>query len=151
VLRELVERAVAVKARVVGADPAEIAGDTTGELGRLVLNYGHTLAHAIEQVEDYTWRHGDAVAVGLVFAAHVGRLTGRLDDATCQRHAAVLHALGLPTSYDPAAWPVLRAAMSADKKARADRLRLVVLDGLARPGLLDDPPEDLLRAAYAAM
>jgi 3-dehydroquinate synthase len=151
VLRELVERAIAVKARVVGADPYEIAGDMTGELGRLALNYGHTLAHAIERVEDYTWRHGDAVAVGLVFAAHVGRLAGRLDDATCARHASVLRSLGLPTTYDPFGWPALRAAMSADKKARADRLRLVVLDGLARPGLLDDPPEDLLAVAYAAM
>ena len=138
--RELVERAIAVKAAVV-------ADDLTEQGGRETLNYGHTLGHAIEKVEDYRWRHGAAVSVGLVFVAELGRLAGRLDDATALRHRAVLESLGLPTSY-AGEWPRLLAAMRIDKKSRADRLRFVVLDALARPRILDDPDPGLLVAAY---
>ncbi|BCB74263.1 3-dehydroquinate synthase [Phytohabitans flavus] len=140
-LRELVERAIQVKADVVGADLRE------GGL-REVLNYGHTLAHAIEKVEGYTWRHGHAVSVGLVYAAALGRLAGRLDEATAKRHRSVLAALGLPTAYPARAWPDLLATMRVDKKARGSRLRFVVLDGLAKPSILDGPSDELLRAAY---
>jgi 3-dehydroquinate synthase len=140
--KELVERAVRMKARVVSADFRE-AGL------REILNYGHTLGHAIECAEDYTFRHGDAVAIGMVFAATVGRLAGRLDGETAARHASILAAVGLPTAYRTGAWPELRSIMTVDKKARGARLRLVVLDGLARPGVLNDPPEELLAEAYA--
>ncbi|MPZ25537.1 MAG: 3-dehydroquinate synthase [Micromonosporaceae bacterium] len=141
VLRELVERAVRVKAEVVSADLRE-AGP------REVLNYGHTLAHAIEQVAGYRTRHGEAVAVGLVFAAALARLAGRLDPPTARRHASVLSGLGLPIRT-ATPWPPLRAAMTVDKKARGPRLRFVVLDGLARPSILDEPAEQLLAQAYA--
>jgi 3-dehydroquinate synthase len=140
--RELVERAIAMKAAVVSADLRE-AGQ------REMLNYGHTLGHAIERAEQYTMRHGEAVAIGMTYAAEVGRLAGRLDDPTARRHREILAAVGLPTRYQAGAWPALRATMAVDKKARAARLRLVVLDGLARPGILDDPPEELLEQAYA--
>jgi 3-dehydroquinate synthase len=141
VARELVERAIRVKARVVSADLRE-AGV------REILNYGHTLAHAIEQVEGYGVRHGHAVSVGLAYAAALARLAGRLDPPTADRHAAVLRALGLPTSYPADAWPRLRAAMRVDKKARGSTLRFVVLDGLGRPATLDGPPDELLARAY---
>ena len=140
--RELVERAVRMKAAVVSADLRE-AGP------REVLNYGHTLGHAIERTEHYRLRHGEAVAIGMVYAAAVARLAGRLDAATADRHRRVLAAVGLPVSYPAGAWPRLREAMAVDKKARGARLRLVVLDGLARPAILDDPPEELLEQAYA--
>jgi 3-dehydroquinate synthase len=140
--RELVERAVRMKAAVVSADLRE-AGP------REMLNYGHTLGHAIERTEHYRLRHGEAVAIGMVYAAAVARLTGRLDAATADRHRRVLAAVGLPVSYPAGAWPRLREAMAVDKKARGARLRLVVLDGLARPAILDDPPEELLEQAYA--
>src|SRR5690606_37632283 len=94
------------------------------------------------------WRHGDAVAVGMVFAAELGRLAGRLDDATADRHRAVLTAVGLPVSYRGASWSELLATMRVDKKARGDLLRFVVLDGLARPTVLDGPDPQLLAAAY---
>jgi 3-dehydroquinate synthase len=142
VLPELVARAVRVKARVVSADLWESGP-------REVLNYGHTLAHAIELVEGYRIRHGHAVAIGLVYAAALARLAGRLDRRTADRHPDLLAALGLPTSYRADAWPRLRAAMRLDKKARSGRLRFVVLDGLARPAILDGPPEELLARAYA--
>ncbi|MDQ4104316.1 MAG: 3-dehydroquinate synthase, partial [Actinomycetota bacterium] len=89
VLEELVGRAIRVKADVVAADLKE------SHL-REVLNYGHTLGHALERREGYRWRHGAAVSVGMVFAAELARLAGRLDDATAQRHRAVLSSIGLP-------------------------------------------------------
>jgi 3-dehydroquinate synthase len=142
VLPELIRRAVTVKAEVVAADEKE------SQL-REILNYGHTLGHAIERREHYQWRHGAAVSVGLVFAAELGRLTGRLDDATADRHRAILTSLGLPVSYDAGALPELLQIMAADKKTRAGVLRFVVLDGLARPGRLEGPDPSLLAAAYA--
>ncbi len=138
--RELVERAIAVKAAVVG-------DDLTEQGGREVLNYGHTLGHAIEKVEKYSWRHGAAVSVGLVFAAELGRLAGRLDDATAERHAAVLASVGLPVQYD-GDWQRLHAAMAVDKKSRGSRLRFVVLDALGKARMLEDPDPSLLVAAY---
>jgi len=143
-VRELVERSVRVKADVVSADLRE-AGQ------REMLNYGHTLGHAIEKVERYRWRHGAAVSVGLTYAAELGRLAGRLDDATAERHRDILAALGLPVSYDGNAWPQLHAAMKVDKKARGDVLRFVVLDALARPAILEGPDPSLLVAAYSAV
>ncbi|WBB71565.1 3-dehydroquinate synthase [Micromonospora sp. WMMD1128] len=141
VVRELVERAVRVKADVVGGDLRESGV-------REVLNYGHTLAHAIEKVEGYRWRHGHAVAVGLVYAATLARLAGRLDADDARQHRRVLAALDLPTGYRADAWPELLAAMRVDKKARGSRLRFVVLDGLARPAMLEGPPDELLAEAY---
>lgn len=142
VLPELIRRSIAVKATVVAADERE------SEL-REILNYGHTLAHAIERREQYRWRHGAAVSVGLVFAAELGRLAGRLDEATAARHRQVLTALGLPVSYDADALSDLLGYMAGDKKTRSGVLRFVVLDGLAKPGRLEGPDPALLAAAYA--
>jgi len=142
VLPELIRRAIAVKATVVAADEKESAL-------REILNYGHTLAHAIERRERYRWRHGAAVSVGLVFAAELARLAGRLDAATVQRHRDVLMALGLPVSYDADALPDLLGYLAGDKKTRSGGLRFVVLDGLAKPGRLEGPDPALLAAAYA--
>ncbi|OBF26687.1 3-dehydroquinate synthase [Mycobacterium sp. ACS1612] len=142
VLPELIRRAVAVKAEVVAADEKE------SQL-REILNYGHTLAHAIERRERYQWRHGAAVSVGLVFAAELGRLAGRLDDDTANRHRSILASLGLPVSYDADALPQLLEYMAGDKKTRAGVLRFVVLDGLAKPGRLEGPDPSLVAAAYA--
>ncbi|HEU4489262.1 MAG TPA: 3-dehydroquinate synthase [Jiangellales bacterium] len=141
VTRELVERAIRFKADVVGEDLRE-AGR------REVLNYGHTLGHAIELAEHYRWRHGAAVSVGMVFAAQLGRLAGRLDDEAADRHAQVLSSLGLPTTYH-GAWPRLLDAMRRDKKARGALLRFVVLEGIGRPTVLEGPDPMLLAAAYA--
>ncbi|NUP28110.1 MAG: 3-dehydroquinate synthase [Nocardia sp.] len=144
VLPELIRRAVAVKAEVVAADLKESAL-------REILNYGHTLGHAIERRERYRWRHGAAVSVGLVFAAELGRLAGRLDDATADRHRSILESVGLPTTYDPDALPQLLESMQTDKKTRSGVLRFVVLDGLGKPGRLEGPDPALLAAAYSAV
>jgi 3-dehydroquinate synthase len=142
VLTELIERSVRVKARVVGEDLTE-------QGLREILNYGHTLGHAIELVERYQLRHGAAVAVGMVFAAELGRLGGKLDDAVVDRHREILSAVGLPTTYRGDRWDQLLAAMRRDKKARGDLLRFVVLDDVAKPVRLEGPDPTLLAAAYA--
>ncbi|MET4096584.1 3-dehydroquinate synthase [Arthrobacter sp. UYCu712] len=140
-VRELIERAITVKAKVVSADLKE-----TGQ--REILNYGHTLGHAIELVERYSWRHGAAVSVGMMFAAELARSVGRLSDADADRHRTILESLGLPISYRRDRWQALLDGMRRDKKSRGDLLRFVVLDGVARPGILDVPDTSLLFAAY---
>jgi 3-dehydroquinate synthase len=150
VLRELVERAVRVKAAVVADDLTETRG-SAGHPGREILNYGHTMGHAIEQASDYALRHGEAVAVGSVFAAELARTVGILEDSVADRHRTVLTRVGLPTTWRGASYDDLRARMAVDKKSRGSRLRFVVLSGLGRPEILDGPGEDDLRAAYDVM
>lgn len=150
VQEELIRRAIAVKASVVSGDLRERT--SVGKVvGRELLNYGHTLGHAIERVEDYQWRHGEAISVGMAFVAELSRRLGRLDEATTRRHGDILRSVGLPTSYEQDAWPDLRAAMNLDKKTRGADLRLVVLDALADAAVLVAPDEDELAAAYAAI
>jgi 3-dehydroquinate synthase len=141
-VRELVERAVRVKADVVSQDLRESGL-------REILNYGHTFGHAVEQVERYQFRHGAAVSIGMVYVAELARLAGRLDEALVDRHRAVLGGLGLPTTYRGDRWPRLLEAMKRDKKTRGSLLRFVVLTGLARPSRLEGPDPALLQAAYA--
>src|SRR5207245_11695306 len=123
--------------------------DLTEQGGREVLTYGHTPGHAIERAERYRWRHGVAVSIGLVYAAALGRVLGRLDDATADRHRAVLESLGLPTRYRADAFASLLETKRIDKKARGNRIRFVVLDGLARPVTVEEPDPSLLAAAYS--
>jgi 3-dehydroquinate synthase len=140
--RELIERSIAMKADVVSRDLRE-------EGLREILNYGHTLGHAIEQTEAYRIPHGHAVSIGMVFAAALGRRAGRLDQATADRHRALLEQVGLPTRYAADALPRLLDVMRIDKKSRGDTVRFVVLDGLAKPGMLEGPAPELLEDAYA--
>jgi len=140
---ELIERAVRVKADAVGEDLYD-----TGR--REFLNYGHTLAHAIERVEDFGWRHGEAVAVGLVFAAELAGRAGLLPRAAVDRHRDLVTAMGLPTTY-AGDWDRLQAVMRVDKKARGASLRFVVLDGIGNPTILTDPDQAWLDAAWAAV
>ena len=146
VLAELVVRCAAVKAAVVGVDPAEAGA-------REILNYGHTCAHAIERVTGYAWRHGEAVAVGCVFAAEVARALGRLDPAVVALHRQALSAAGLPVSFEQGAgrFEELVRAMASDKKVRAGRIRMVLLDDVARPVRGVVPDETVLRAAHGAV
>jgi len=138
---ELIERSIKVKAEVVSSDLKESGL-------REILNYGHTLAHAIEKNERYEWRHGAAVAVGMHFAAELGRLAGRLDDTTADRHRTILESVGLPLSYRYDQWPKLLETMKVDKKSRGNLLRFIVLDGLGKPTVLEGPDPAVLLAAY---
>ncbi|MEV7308992.1 3-dehydroquinate synthase [Streptomyces microflavus] len=138
---ELIERSIRVKAEVVSSDLKESGL-------REILNYGHSLAHAIEKNERYKWRHGAAVSIGMVFAAELGRLAGRLDDATADRHRTVLESVGLPLAYRADQWPKLLENMKVDKKSRGNLLRFIVLDALGKPTVLEGPDPAVLLAAY---
>ena len=146
VLADLVTRSIAVKAAVVGEDLTE-AGL------REVLNYGHTYAHAIEKVTDYSWRHGEAVAVGCVFAAEIAHRNGSLSSDALALHRQSLEAVGLPTRFPEGEgrWEELKEAMMSDKKVRGGRLRLVLLDDIARPVRAQAPAESVLLSAHEAV
>ncbi|WP_111720133.1 3-dehydroquinate synthase [Homoserinimonas sp. OAct 916] len=139
--RRVVELAIAMKATVVGEDFTERGL-------REILNYGHTLGHAVEHAERYGWRHGAAVAVGMMYAAELARLTGRLSDEVVDRHRRILESLTLPTSYPVGRWQSLLATMQRDKKTRSGMLRFIVLDDVGKPTVLEGPDASLLFAAY---
>lgn len=147
---ELIRRAISVKAKVVSADLKEAtsAGDS---IGREVLNYGHTLGHAIERLADYQLRHGEAVSIGMVFAAQLSHHLGLIDADLVARHRAVLGAVGLPVSYRQGVWPQLRATMNLDKKTRGSSLRFVALTGLGRARMVTGPSEEALTTCYEAL
>ncbi|MGA4507404.1 3-dehydroquinate synthase [Propionibacteriaceae bacterium G1746] len=146
---ELVRRAVQVKASVVAGDLREATSVGT-KVGREALNYGHTLGHAIEKVDNFGWRHGEAICIGMVFAAELSQRALGLDPAVVAQHRELFTALGLPTTYQ-GDWADLRAAMSLDKKTRGNTLRFV---GITEPGtvaMIDDPDEALLEECYALL
>ena len=141
---EILTRSITVKAEVVSEDLTEKGR-------REILNYGHTLAHAIERHEKYTWRHGDAVAVGMVFAAELSHRAGHLSASLLARHRDILDSLALPSRYRDGQWGALREAMARDKKARGAMLRFVILDAVGAPTRLEGPSEALLEESYAAI
>jgi 3-dehydroquinate synthase len=143
-LEPLVARCVRAKATVVGADELD-------EGGRLVLNYGHTLGHALERLDAFAGRtHGEAIAVGMVFAARLSEATGRAPKGLVARHARLLSSLGFePDAPVPPTEDVL-AAMRMDKKYRGG-VRFVLLEDVGRPFVEDDVPEDVVRATLEAM
>ena len=141
---ELVERSVAVKAAVVSRDLKESGL-------REILNYGHTLGHAIERREKYTWRHGNAVGVGMMFVAHLAYNRGLIDDSLLALHHEILTAVGLPTTYEAGAFDELYEAMTHDKKNRDGRIRFVVLHKLGSCTRLEDATVEEMRVAYEAI
>jgi len=144
VLTRLVRACVAVKAEIVEADEQERTGS------RALLNYGHTLAHALEADRDFGLRHGEAVAVGLVFAAELAHAMDRIDEHTVARHRALVSAVDLPTAVPEAIDAgALLGLMRRDKKASGGLT--FVLDGPSGPELVSDPPPDALARALAAV
>ena len=142
--KELIQRSVAIKERITAADFRE-AGE------REFLNYGHTLGHAIEHAERYNWRHGAAISIGMVFAAELALLSGRLSEVDVERHRSVLGGLGLPLSYRADRWDQLFATMQRDKKGRAGSLRFVVLERIGKPTMLNAPTKELLFTAFQSI
>ncbi len=124
-LTELVRRSVAVKAAVVSEDRLE------GGL-REILNYGHTFGHAVERAEDYEVRHGEAVAIGSVFAAELAQRLGLANSDFVTRQRETLRALGLPVSYKGDLETLLEG-MRSDKKVRGGQMRFVLLPEQGNP------------------
>jgi 5-deoxy-5-amino-3-dehydroquinate synthase len=145
VLTELVARCVELKADVVARDPEERTGL------RAILNYGHTFAHALEASVGYDdVLHGEAVAVGLVFAGALAAALGRIEDAAAERHAEIVTALGLPTrAPDGLDASKVLDLMRRDKKARGGLT--FVLPGPGGLERVDDPPAAALERAFDAV
>ena len=144
-INNLIERSVSTKAKVVSEDFKE------SEL-REILNYGHTFGHAIERVSDYSIRHGEAVAIGMVFVAELAASQGLIDAEIVALHRDSLQALNLPISLTNVAggsnWPALYAAMALDKKARGSSIRFVILNSVGECGRLEGLTEEQLKSAY---
>ncbi|NLE99184.1 MAG: 3-dehydroquinate synthase [Propionibacterium sp.] len=147
---ELVRRAVQVKADVVVADFKE-STSVGDKVGREALNYGHTLGHAIEAHTGFTWRHGEAISVGMAWIARVSRDALGLGDDVVALHDELLGLIGMPRHFDADAYPELRRIMSLDKKARGNTLRLVGLRRIGSPAMIVDPDEALLERAFAEL
>ena len=138
---ELIERAIQVKAGVVSSDFKE-------SFAREVLNYGHTLGHAIEMHSKYSLRHGEAISIGLVFAAELAEIKGHLSPSIVDLHRSLLSALNLPTTYPRDAWSALAPLLVLDKKSRGKTLRFVALSAIGTTLRIEDVKEDELLAAY---
>ncbi len=146
VLTDVVARSAAIKAAVVSADEHERTGL------RATLNYGHTLAHALETAGRYDLLHGEAVAVGLVFAAGLAAALDRLDDAAVDGVRASLTRLGLPVTAPAGADPAkLTALMRRDKKATGGLTFVLPAPGGGPLERVDDPPPEALARAFAAV
>ncbi len=145
-LAELVARSVAVKASVVGEDLVE-----TGP--REILNYGHTYAHAVETATSHRWRHGEAVALGCVFAAEVAHRMGRLSSDLLALHRQAFATVGLPVTFPEGAgrFEELLEIMRSDKKVRGGAIRMVLLDDVARPVRGVVPDSAVLHGAHEAV
>lgn len=142
-LPELIERSIAVKARVVAADLKESSL-------REILNYGHTFGHAVELVENYRWRHGNAVAVGMSFIAHLSHQQGLIDAPLLQRHLDIITSAGLPIRYE-GDFDALYEAMTRDKKNRGGGIRFVAITEVGKTTRLEGMTKEQLRAAFEAM
>ena len=138
---ELISRTVSVKAKVV-------SGDFRESFDREILNYGHTLGHAIELQSKFSLRHGECVSIGLVFAAELANQVGVLSNEIANLHKEILKRLGLPVSYKSEVWPELRASMSIDKKSRSGSLRFVAISEMGKTLRIESPSESDLLAAY---
>ena len=141
VISELIQRSVTVKAQVVSSDFKE-------SFARETLNYGHTLGHAIEIHAKYQLRHGEAVAIGLVYAAELAAARGLITAAELDLHRSILSAYKLPISFDRQAWQKLAPLLALDKKARGKTIRFVALNGIGSTVRLEDLTSAELDAAY---
>ncbi len=138
---ELIERSVLVKASVVSSDFKE-------SFEREILNYGHTLAHAIEIESDFSLRHGEAVSIGMVFAAELAGIKGVLSSALISRHREILTKVNLPVIYPVAAWSKLLPLLSLDKKSRGKQIRFVAISDIGKTLRLEDCTTSELSQAY---
>ena len=141
VVTDLIQRAAVVKAHVVSSDFRE-------SFAREALNYGHTLGHAIEKHAKYSLRHGEAVSIGLVFAAELAHMRNLLTSSEVERHRSILSRYELPISYDRQSWQKLAPLLSLDKKARGNTIRFVALNGIGSTVRIEDVTSSELDEAY---
>lgn len=146
IAEDLIEKSVEVKARVVSQDFTESGL-------REILNYGHTCGHAIEKLSGYTLRHGEAVAIGLVFASYLSEAALELNPEITIELINILRGYGLPTRIDSSKypWESISALMLGDKKSRSGMLRFVGVRKLGEPDWITGPDPSILVSIYERM
>lgn len=138
---ELIARSVKVKAEVVSKDFKE------GKL-REILNFGHTYGHAVEKLSGYELRHGEAVAVGIIYALYLSETLAALDPALTREVGGLLEKFSLPVRSSHYKWSEVLAVMLGDKKARSSALRFIGIDAVAHPVWLESVPTEVAQAVY---
>jgi len=139
--KEVIYRSVKVKARVVSKDFKE------SKL-REILNYGHTLGHAIEKHSKYKLRHGEAVSISLVFAAELSNIVGNLPVAVVEDHRRILASFNLPISYPKQHLSTLERLMISDKKVKSNQIRFIGLKKIGKPIWLESVNSKQIKMAY---
>jgi 3-dehydroquinate synthase len=146
VIRSLILRNIRIKAGVVESDARERTGR------RILLNFGHTIGHAVERCAGYRYRHGECVALGMMAACRLSAARGLLDAAAVERVERLLASLGLPCALrDPPPLDDILGCIRKDKKAVSARVRFVLLEGVGRPVVCDDVSDEEIRAAYDSL
>jgi 3-dehydroquinate synthase len=138
---QLIYRSIKVKADVVSRDFKE------SKL-REILNYGHTLGHAIEKNSGYKLRHGEAVSIGMVFAAELSKELAGLSEDVVLLHRELLKSFDLPTNYPRSKFKQLLALLSNDKKVRNSKLRFIGIKKIGKPVWFDDVSPKILSKVY---
>ena len=136
---DVIRRSVEIKARVVSEDERETLGR------RILLNYGHTIGHALEAVSGYgRYLHGEAVSVGMMGAARISRGLGMVSDEMVRRQERILERFGLPTSAPDVDPEQVLQTMSLDKKTEAGSIRWVLLEDVGKAVVRRDVPQELV-------
>ncbi len=139
---QIIRRSVAIKANIVSQDERE-----TLDI-RILLNYGHTIGHAIEAATGYgRFLHGEAVSVGMMGAAYIGEALGMLSAAEVDRQRAALRGYGLPLAFADMDIDAVKDAMLSDKKTAGRAIRWVMLDGIGNAVTRNDVPPELAQDA----
>jgi 3-dehydroquinate synthase len=138
---QLIYRAVKVKAKVVAKDFKE------SKL-REILNYGHTLGHAIEKDSKFRLRHGEAVSIGMVFAAELSNELVGLSKEVVDLHRVLSSNFKLPISYPKSRWKSLSALLLKDKKVKQGKVRFIGISKIGKPVWLEDVPSNTLARVY---
>ena len=142
VTTEVIRRSVAVKSEIVSADEKETRGV------RDLLNYGHTIAHALEAVTGYTaLLHPEAVSIGMMGAGRISNLVGMLRDDELERQRALLESYGLPLSYPGMDVEAVTDTMQSDKKVRDGAINWVLMDGLGNAVSLQKVSPEIVQSA----
>ena len=146
VTTDLILRNLQIKAGVVERDPQEHTG------ARMMLNFGHTIGHAIEDCCGYDLRHGECVSLGIVAACRLSQALNLLNAKVVERVEALLVLFGLPTRLDrPIEFKRIEATLQCDKKARGGSPQFVLLEGIGKPVVRGDVPRDAVRRAYESL
>ena len=143
---EVIRRSVAIKARVVSEDERETLGR------RILLNYGHTIGHALEAATSYgQYLHGESVSVGMMGAARISQGMGMIAEEVVHRQRRLLERFNLPITAPEVGPEQVFSAMSLDKKTEAGSIKWVLLDDVGRAVVRRDVPPELVEESVTAL